>query len=406
MSPANVRVLWWAAFLAFAFGLGGGVKAAGGLPLDGLPPLYAHARPPPPGIVLPIAAAAGLVMALPGIAAGRAWRTLLAVSWPLAALWALALAASDGLDAIAAPLDQPTEYLVDVPSVGDDPVAWVGGFTDALPGYATHVKGHPPLPVLLLWALDRIGLHGPGWAAALVIAVGASAAPAIALTVRSLADEEAARRALPFLILAPYALWVATSMDAVFLGVGAWGVAFLARRRSFLAGLLLGALPYLSYGLVPFAVIPLAVAVLRRPSWTALALGLAIVPAGFTLAGFWWPDGAHATQRAWAAGAGSDRPYAYFLGGDLAVLGLLTGPAAIAARHQRAAVRVLVAAALCAVIALDLSGVTRGEVERIWLPYAPWIVLAAAGHRPPARAWLAAQAGTAVLLQALAASPW
>nr|BFE88449.1 hypothetical protein GCM10020093_110500 [Planobispora longispora] len=57
-----------------------------------------------------------------------------------------------------------------------------------------------------------------------------------------------------------------------------------------------------------------------------------------------------------------------------------------------------------AVLALDVSGVTRGEVERIWVPYAVWIGLAASladGRRP-----LAAQAVTGLLLQGLVISPW
>ncbi|NEA28064.1 hypothetical protein G3I70_37030, partial [Actinomadura bangladeshensis] len=47
-----------------------------------------------------------------------------------------------------------------------------------------------------------------------------------------------------------------------------------------------------------------------------------------------------------------------------------------------------------------------GEVERIWVPFAAWAVAAAALHRPPARGWLAAQAATALAVQALVLSPW
>jgi hypothetical protein len=67
---------------------------------------------------------------------------------------------------------------------------------------------------------------------------------------------------------------------------------------------------------------------------------------------------------------------------------------------------VLAGAALAGAVALDLSGVTRGEVERIWLPYAGWVLAAAALHRPPARRWLAAQALLGLALQGLTLSNW
>jgi methylthioxylose transferase len=51
----------------------------------------------------------------------------------------------------------------------------------------------------------------------------------------------------------------------------------------------------------------------------------------------------------------------------------------------------------------NLSQMSRGEVERIWLPFVPWLALAAPGDR---RGWLAAQAGLALLLQAALVSAW
>jgi hypothetical protein len=207
----------------------------------------------------------------------------------------------------------------------------------------------------------------------------------------------------------------------------------VAVASSFAGGLLLGSLPYLSYGLLSIFALPLAVLVLTRPSRPvvlALVAGCLVVPVTVTLAGFSWWDGMAATHAAWASGAGSRRPYAYFLVGDLAVLALLIGPAAAQAlpyvlRRAVALVRVvptrpeqdrddphvgrlgaLIFAALLGILALDLSGVTRGEVERIWLPYAAWMTAAAAVHRAPARALLLAQAVIALLLQALVRSPW
>ncbi|MCP2337646.1 hypothetical protein [Actinomadura rupiterrae] len=341
--------------------------------------------------------------------------------------WAVVLAVSDGGGALARPLDAPTEYPAGLAAVGGDPSGWLRTFTAELYRYPTHVRGHPPLPTLVFWALHAAGLHGTVWAALLIIGVGASSAVAIALTLKVLAGEQVARRALPFLVLSPLALWIATSMDAFFLGVGAWGVAFLALRRPVIGGLLLGALPYLSYGLLPLLAVPSAVLWITRPQvrfWIAMAAGFAVIPVAFTLAGFWWPDGVHATLDTYLVSGGSARrSYWYFLVADIAVLGILTGPVVAyvlpsllkrvtvfrgkglkALRDEP--VLLLAAAALLAVLSLDVAGVTKGEVERIWLPFAAWLLPAASVLRAPARGWLSAQVLTALLVQALVLSEW
>jgi hypothetical protein len=138
---------------------------------------------------------------------------------------------------------------------------------------------------------------------------------------------------------------------------------------------------------------------------------MAGVSALFAAGGFWWPAGVLATHAEWAADPGAARPYLYFLVADLAVLALVTGPAAAVGlvAPGRAGERILPVAALAAVLALDVSGVTRGEVERIWLPYALWVV-AAAGRtgagRTADRRLLAAQAVAGLLLQGFVRSPW
>lgn len=455
--PGWIAVAVWAAGIAAVFGVGWYLRRAGLATEDALPPLHARARSHPltwrmaPGA----AAAAALVAVLPRAASRLRWRALLAVAWAGSALWAVALAASDGWAALARPLDAPTEYPAGLAQVRPDPLEWLRTFTERLGGYTTHVRGHPPLPTLTLWALEKAGLPGTGWAAAFVIASGASAVAAIAVTLRCAAGERAARAAVPFLVLAPLALWVATAMDAFFLAVGAWGTALAAvaagraRLRSALpaaaaGGLLLGCLPYLSYGLLPLFAVPLAVLAARRPRplvLAALGAGLAVAPAAFTSLGFWWPDGVRATLDTYLVSRGSaQRSFTYFLFGDLAVLGLLTGPAvayalpgaagalrrAVRARawSARAVVASVAFAALLGTLVLDVSGVTKGEVERIWVPFAAWLVVAAplartdrAGEPPgespggppggtAVRGWLAAQAVTALAVQAVVLSPW
>ncbi|MEU9836865.1 hypothetical protein AB0D67_35455 [Streptosporangium sp. NPDC048047] len=479
------------------------LHAAGVLRIDHLPPLHGHFRVPSAALLPPLAFAVLAVAVLPVLATRLRFGAALLVAYGAALAWAVLLASSG--EGLAWPFTHRQEYLAVLPVVGDDPLGWLASFTERLPAYPTHVRGHPPLPVLVLWTLARAGLPGPLPAALLAVATGCSATVAVALAVRRLAGEETARRALPYLALTPAAVWIATTMDAFFAGVGAWGVALLVyggargtagtrrgetvtagteaagtwrdgnretagtspdevRRTSGAAGasrggtravtgalcggaagVLLGALPYLSYGLVPYLLVPVAAAVavrITRVVAVACLAGAAAVTAAFAAGGFLWPAGVAATHAEWAADPGAARPYLYFLVANLAVLALLTGPATAAglavlagraatvttpvtgatpvtgggwfprglismtgpARWSRDRIGVPVAAAAVAVLALDVSGVTRGEVERIWVPYAIWISLAAAVV--PGRRWLAAQAAAGLLLQGLVLSPW
>lgn len=369
-------------------------------------------------------------LALPAVALGIAgvafaplsatrlrFKTLLFASWAGSLTWALALAVSDGAGAIAEPLERRYEYLTAVPLVGDDPLGFVRGYVDALPTYATHVRGHPPGMVLLLWALDQVGIGGAQAAAIFVVAVGALAAPAALVTLRELADEPRARAAAPFLVLLPAAVWAATSADSLFAGVLACGAALFAlatgrhdRRGDALAlasGVGLGAGLALSYSAGPFGAVVLAIALLRgsvRPLLFAAA-GVFAVLGAFALAGFWWHDGLAATREMALDGVQSRRPYLEFLLISIAAFVLALGPAPAAGLTglRDRATRFLVCGALVAVGFAALSGLSRGETERIWLPFTPWIALAAAGL---GRGWLAAQVALALALQIGVRSPW
>ncbi|GLK11113.1 hypothetical protein [Streptosporangium carneum] len=473
-----VALAVWGSLIVAACAAGAVLHGLGVLRIDHLPPFHGHFRTPSITLLPPLALAVLAVATLPALTARLRFRQALLVAYGTALAWTVSLAVSG--EGLARPFTNPGEYPAVLPAVADDPLGWLDSFVERLHGYPAHVRGHPPLPVLVVWALARAGLPGPFWAALLVVAVGCSATVAVALTVRRLAGEEAARAALPYLALTPTSVWIATSMDAFFAGVGAWGVALLvlgggagiapragtlskagiAPRAGTLskagiaprartlpwagiaprartlpraggpsragialgsgdpsragivagagAGVLLGALPYLSYGLVPYLLIPLVAAFAARiPRGTVFAClaGAAAVTAAFAASGFLWPSGVLATHAEWSVDPGAARPYFYFLVADVAVLALLTGPAAaVGLARTPPGVRALVVAAAVAVLALDLSGVTRGEVERIWVPYAVWIVLAAVAA--PGRRWLAAQALTGLLLQGLVISPW
>lgn len=402
----------WAVLLLVTFAIG--ARYHPGYPAgDWWPPLHATRRALTPALLPPLLAGAVAVWLVPRWFARLGWRPLLVASFGVATAWAVLLALSDGWRSLSAPIASRYDYLAAVPGVGSDPVGWLGRFTELVPTLPTHPSAHPPLLVLLLWGLDQVGLGGAGVAAAVCIGAGASAVVAVLVTLKILGSEPLARRAAPFLVLAPFALTVATSFDAVFAGMAAWGVAVLAiatHHRSvaigLAAGVLLASVLYLNYGLVVVGSLVIAVAALRwvpRVALGAVAGGLAVL-ALFTAAGFWWFEGIGATHARWSASHGGNRPYGYTVFGNLAVYAILVGPATAAALGwaRERALWALGGAAIVAVLALDLAGVTRGEVERIWLPLAPWAVLLTAAL--PAR-WLRpallGQVLTAVAVQGL-----
>lgn len=411
--PVRLALLGWVGLIASAVLVGLVSEPDRRLKLGNIPPFVGHARLLPPiRWVAPLAVAALLIAVLPVIAERWPWRRLLAASWLAGAGWAVVLAATDKWSRLWTPLQDVWEYRSTLPALRDGVAEFLRTFTTALPSYSIHTQGHPPGPVLVLEALTRLGLRGARWEAVLVIAAGSSAVAAVAIVLRRLVDEPTARRALPFLVLAPTALWVATSMDALFLGVTAWGVALLAladrgRLYALAAGLLLGFALYLSYAFVAIGPLALVAARDRRRSLPVAAAGVGIVVVAFTAAGFWWPNGVAATRVAWAAGVGPIRPYGYFLLADLALLAVLIGPAGAAglARLRDRRAWPILGAVLLAVVLSDLGGFERGEVERIWLPFAPWLIIAASAL-PAQRRWLAAQALVAITVQVLVLSLW
>jgi methylthioxylose transferase len=364
-----------------------------------------------------------VVLGCPRLVERVGWRTLLFASSAAAAAWAVSLALVDGVQGLTSPLEARTEYLADVANVGS-PGALLSTFVDRIGDYSIHVQGHPPGMLLLLSALDRVGLGGSGWAAGLCIAGGAAAVPAVLVAVREVAGEVTARRATPFLVIAPAAIWIATSADAFFMGVSAWAVALVVLatgrhgRRSdayaLAGGLLFGAAAFLSYGLVLLAVVPAAVAGHRR--WfrplALAAIGATPVFLVFFAAGFWWVAGLLATRQQYFAGVGSRRPYLDFLVANAACLAIVVGPAVAVAltRVRDRRLWLLVGGTLVVLGAAMISGMSKGEVERIWLPFAIWLLPAgavlAAGRQHVMSGWLGVQATAAIVVATAVKTSW
>lgn len=375
-----------------------------------------------PSIVVPFATAALIVAFGPVAVRSLRWPRLLMLATVVAFAWPLAVMLASGPAPIGGPLEHPGEYLNAVPLI-DTPGEFLSTFTDRIDGYPTHVRGHPPGMALGLWGLDWIGLGGSTAAAILVLAVAASAVPAVLIAARAVMGEGAARRAAPFLVLTPAAVWIATSADALYMGVGAWAItatvlAIIARgpRSDAIAvagGALFAVCLLLSYGLVLLGAIPLAVAVARRRARPLIVASAIVVAAmiGMSFAEFNYVDGFLATHEQYNAGLASSRPYDFFVVNNLAAFAVAAGPASAVAliRPRESGAWLLVGGGLAMVLAADLSGMSKAEVERIWLPFLPWVLLATAAlpvSGPTVRVLLAVQALLAIVLQVILRTIW
>lgn len=406
-------------------------------------PLFAQWLPHfGPGTLFAVLVAVAVVAWGPGLAARLPWRRLLALGYLTSLAWTFALAMIDGWHrGFTDRLTNPNEYLHEVPGITDIPLMlrqFSSRILDFQPNsWTTHVSGHPPGATLVFVWLDRIGLGGGAWAAAFCVLVGCLVTVAVPLTLSALHRCDAARTTLPFAVLFPGAVWIGVSADGMFAGVTATGVAlialathgFRARRwyapvLSVLGGALLGFGMYLSYGLPLIGLIAFAVTLLGRSLTRALplaVLGALAVAVAFTTAGFWWFGGYHLVVERYYQGIASARPYSYWVWADLAAVVLAMGPALVAGVRRAVVafpggrpwrrgnrcdpVLLLAVAAVVTILLADVSGLSKAEVERIWLPFTVWL-LPAVSLLPSRRWWLAGQALTALAVNSLVLTFW
>ncbi|MDX8149147.1 hypothetical protein SK854_43990 [Lentzea sp. BCCO 10_0061] len=325
-------------------------------------------------------------------------RFALPIAYAASVAFTFSLAMIDGWGRFVTRLTTEDEYLHEVPGITDVP-AMLRGFAARIPDFqpdswTTHVSGHPPGALLTFVALDRVGLGGGAAASIFCLLVGSLVVVAIPKAI----DNNAV---LPFLVLFPGAVWVGASADGMFMGVAAVGL-YLLTRWPVLGGVVLGWCLFLSYGLVLLA--PLAiVAVGWKAGWRigwAVAGALAVVGA-FALSGFWWLDGYELVKLRYYQGIGATRPYWYWVWANLAALALVIGPAGIKGLRRDK----WVVAAGISILAADLSGLSKAETERIWLPFAVWLLVGTAklDHR---KRWLTAQAITALAVNHLVLTNW
>ncbi|WP_186241567.1 hypothetical protein [Mycobacterium simulans] len=405
---------------------------AGAAPIFGYWDLHAGWGTVPAIVIAVIVVAWG-----PVVAQRLSWRALGLGIWATACAWAFSLAMIDGWQrGFSGRLTTRDEYLWQVPGITDIPTTlrtFSSRILDFQPNsWVTHVSGHPPGALLTFVWLDRLGLHGGAWAGLLCLLVGSSAAMAVVIAVRALAGEQTARRAAPFVAVAPTAIWIAVSADGYFAGVAAWGVALLAvavhgssRFPALVAagsGLLLGWGVFLNYGLLLMG-LPVLAVLISAADWRVAmrALGPAVLTAvavatAFATAGFYWFDGYTLVQQRYWQGIAADRPFQYWSWANLACAVCAIGLGSVAgigrvfdvdAIRRRSGFHLLLLAVVAAIVCADLSMLSKAETERIWLPFTVWLTAAPALLPPSShRAWLSVNAVGALLLNSIIFTNW
>jgi hypothetical protein len=418
----------WSVLVAVAFIWGHYVGRVHKLYL-GTPPFWSGHETHLTWHVLPALAVGAAIIAFgPPIARVVAWRPLLAICAGASLAWAAAVSLIDnihGIIALVNPLHFHNNDYMLTAHMFTSLHAGLSTYADKLPVYNQYTKGHPPGFIVIEYAFLKFGV---GWAEALTVGItllgGVAACIAVLVALREVAGEDAARVAAPFVILAPAVIWWQTA-DAFFAGVSALAVTLIilasgrtGRRADGYAiagGLLFGISLFLSFGLALLAVIPLVVCIARRRYRPLVIAAIATLPvfAWFAAEGYSWIAGYIAMHDENWRGVAKDRPFRYFLFANLAVLAIATGPAIAVglARLRAGKTALLVGAALGVVALANLSAMSKGEVERIWVPFFPWVALAAAAIGPRAtlerfRPYLALQLACTVVVAVTMWSLW
>ena len=369
------------------------------------------------------------VTALPWLAKRtHVWITV-AASTLFAVVFGWALAIVDGWSSVIVPVVDRTEYWAGV-RLARPFHLYLSTFVERGLYHSVHVRGHPPGMMLLLLLMRAFHLRSP-WAAAGLSFVGiAATVVGVSVTVHRLSGPEFTRRVAPLLAFAPFAVWQVTSADAFFSGVAAGAIALAAVAATskrgagqvicaLTSGVLTAATLHLTYGATMLIFLGLGVAIVgTNHSWyIPFAVGVVAVFATFWAGGFWWLDGVRATEVHYWAGTAKFRPPWYFLAANFTVLGFSIGIPTVASlallptpkRQSKVRWTVLPIAALLAVLAANVSQMSKGETERIWVLFMPWLVVAGltmTTRTRSLRVWLALQAVAAIVLQAALISKW
>ena len=410
--------------LTVAIGLG--IRAAGGGLGTPLPPFFATWDPHIDAyalIGLPVVALS-LLAAVPLLAGrgGALTFVLGAFAIALAARLGLSLA-RDGADGWYAVFgtdpEAANEYLPVLPAIDSLGLRdFLDRFAELSPTLPIHPSAHPPG---LLVLLEATGIDGPRAFAALVIAVGAAAAPLTWLLARRLGMAEGRARAAAMLIaFSPAALlYGVLSTDALFATLGLVAACLLVGSGvgSWIAGALaLAIASFFSWALLAIGAFAAVVRLLRGGIGSALGMALvagavlvAFYLALYAVTGFDPLGSVRAAGDAYSLGISNARPYLFWLFGSPVAFAVALGiPTAwYAARALGTGDPAAVGLAAIVLVSV-LIGLTKAETERIWLFMGPLAAVAAATLVPLRRmpAICAVLVAQALLTQLLLETVW
>jgi hypothetical protein len=382
----------------------------------------------PASLLAPAIAVTVLTLGATGWFERARWGLLSAAGYLAALAWALGLVLVDGEAGLTRSLRDPDNYLSELGAAGDAPLSYLRHFTQDSAAHSVAARGHPPGPVLLLWALERAGIHNGLALALLITAAGALTVPLVLAAVRGVCGETPARRYAIVLILAPYAIWVAVSTDVFTAVLGAAmvaaGVRASDRRRSGLraggwalaSGVLLGLASLFSYAAPWLGLSVVCLYFARRRPFLNLGTGLgALLPVLLAdRLGFDWLSGLAAAHRDYASRVEPYRSVLWWSALSMVALLLACGPALVASlrKMRNTPGWPFLVGAGCAVVFSVLAGLSRGGVEHAWLAFFPWLTVGAvapqrqAGPDLPAPLALAAfGALAAIVIEAVLATP-
>jgi methylthioxylose transferase len=383
----------------------------------------------PATLLAPAVASGVILITLRGAFAHLPWHIVQILAYGSALSWALALALVDGWSGLTKALGAPESYLGDVHQIGDHPFEYIKTFTSDPASHSDAARGHPPGPVLVLWLLGKVGIESHVALGILITALATLTVPLVLTAVRDACGEIVARRFAPVLVLAPYAVWVAVSLDAVVATVGAAAIvagARASRQRekswhsplwALLAGVLIGLAALFSYASPWLGISIVFIYFARRRPFLNLASGAgALVPVLVaSQLGFNWTAGLKVAAEDFNTRVEPYRSVLWWSVISIVALLLAAGPplyASLRKMRNTPAWPFLVGAG-AAVIFSIVAGLARGGVEHAWLPFFPWLTVAAVAPErqagPPVQTplWLVALgAFAAIVIEAFVATPW
>ena len=376
-----------------------------------------------PGVFIPILLGILLWLAMPRLLVSPV-RTFLSISVGFGWLFSMTLAMEGrGISALTTPFTQTGNYWSQVPIVQRlGPRAFDAAYPQLF-RYSypiAHAAVHPPGALLLLWTLSRVTGGSAGITCAIVALIGVlGAVPTYALTRRAY-GERAARGAALFFACSSGVLLYAPTVDSIFVTITA--IALVALQRATTsdswalgAGVLSAVALCFTFGAIALAPLFLGMMFLARkdvPTWT-LARRAALVVAGIILAAvavritlsidlvaiFRSVMGA---QRHFDQFSG--RLYRYWVWADPVALFISVGLAVttlfVAETRVRWRLRSpgLESVLLLTVLLLTVTGLNRGETDRVWLLLAPVVCAAAAASANDLEVRWVAAAGLAQAL--------